>query len=66
MSSAELSRGVEKVASERVARGVSSARGALDATRAVEADSFEDVLGKWQAAIVAAEQNRPKAASRQT
>jgi hypothetical protein len=25
-----------------------------------EADSFEDLPGKWQAAILAAEQNRPK------
>jgi hypothetical protein len=26
----------------------------------LEADSFEDLPGKWQAAIVVAEQNRPK------
>ena len=26
----------------------------------LEADSFEDLPGKWQAAVVAAEQNRPK------
>jgi hypothetical protein len=26
----------------------------------LEADSFEDLPGKWQAAILAAEQNRPK------
>ena len=26
----------------------------------LEADSFEDLPGKWQAAIVEAEQNRPK------
>ena len=26
----------------------------------LDADSFEDLPGKWQAAIVAAEQNRPK------
>jgi hypothetical protein len=25
-----------------------------------DANSFEDLPGKWQAAIVAAEQNRPK------
>jgi hypothetical protein len=25
-----------------------------------EADSFEDLPGKWQAAIVTAEQNQPK------
>jgi hypothetical protein len=25
-----------------------------------DADSFEDLPGKWQAAIVSAEQNRPK------
>jgi hypothetical protein len=26
----------------------------------LEADSFEDLPGKWQAAILEAEQNRPK------
>jgi hypothetical protein len=26
----------------------------------LEADSFEDLPGKWQAAILKAEQNRPK------
>jgi hypothetical protein len=26
----------------------------------LEADSFEDLPGKWQAAILAAKQNRPK------
>ena len=26
----------------------------------LEADSFEDLAGKWQAAILKAEQNRPK------
>jgi hypothetical protein len=26
----------------------------------LEADSFEDLPGKWQAAIVEAEQNRPQ------
>jgi hypothetical protein len=26
----------------------------------LDADNFEDLPGKWQAAIVAAEQNRPK------
>ena len=26
----------------------------------LDADSFEDLPGKWQAAVVAAEQNRPK------
>ena len=26
----------------------------------LEADTFEDLPGKWQAAIVTAEQNRPK------
>ncbi len=27
---------------------------------ALEAESFEDLPGKWQAAILEAEQNRPK------
>ena len=26
----------------------------------LEADTFEDLPGKWQAAVVTAEQNRPK------
>jgi hypothetical protein len=26
----------------------------------LDADSFEDLPGKWQAAVVAADQNRPK------
>jgi hypothetical protein len=30
-----------------------------------DADSFEDLPGKWQAAILQAEQNRPKLRSRQ-
>jgi hypothetical protein len=32
----------------------------------LDADSFEDLPGKWQAAILEAEQNRPEAAARES
>jgi hypothetical protein len=31
----------------------------VSSTALLEADSFEDLPGKWQAAIVKSEQNRP-------
>ena len=56
MASAELSRRVEKV--------VGSAMGDLQRREfheaLLEVDTFEDLPGKWQAAIVKSEQNRPK------
>ena len=60
MASAELSRRVERVVgypplSDMDARERREFHEAL-----LEADSFEDLPGKWQAAILAAEQNRPK------
>ena len=51
MPSAELSRRVEKVVGER-------RREFHEALR--DADSFEDLPGNWHAAILEAEQNRPK------
>ena len=60
MASAELSRRVEKVVgypplSEMVAGERREFHEAL-----LAADSFEDLPGKWQAAIVRAQQNRPE------
>ena len=61
MASAELSRRVEKVVrhpplSEMAAGQRSEFHEAL-----LDPDSFEDLPGKWQAAILEAEQNAPKA-----
>ena len=60
MASAELSRRVEKLVgcpplSELGADQRREFREAL-----LDADAFEDLPGKWQAAIVRAEQSRPK------
>jgi hypothetical protein len=59
MASAELSRRVESVVgypplSEMSERQRREFREAL-----LDADTFEDLPGKWQAAILEAEQNRP-------
>jgi hypothetical protein len=59
MASAELSRRVEKVVgypplSELGELQRREFHGAL-----LDADAFEDMPGKWQAAILKAEQNRP-------
>ena len=60
MASAELSRRVGKVVGypPLVEMGDLKRREFHEAL--LEAGSFEDLPGKWQAAIVAAEQNRPK------
>jgi hypothetical protein len=59
MASAGLSRRVEKIVGypPLPAMGADQRREFQEAL--LEADSFEDLPGKWQAAIVAAEQNRP-------
>jgi hypothetical protein len=59
MPSAELSRRVERIVgypplSEMSERQRREFQGAL-----LDADSFEDLPSKWQAAILKAEQNRP-------
>jgi hypothetical protein len=59
MASAELSRRVGKVVGcpplcEMAADQRGEFQGAL-----LDADSFEDLPGRWQAAVLAAEQNRP-------
>ena len=56
MASAELSRRVEKV----VGYPPLSELDDLQRREFHEAASFEDLLGKWQAAILEAKQNRPK------
>jgi hypothetical protein len=59
MASAELSRGVEVVGYPPLSEmGDPQRREFHEAL--LEADSFEDLPGKWQAAILNAEQNRPK------
>ena len=60
MTSAELSRRVEKVVSypPLVELGELHRREFQEAL--LEAATFEDLPGKWQAAILQAEQNRPK------
>jgi hypothetical protein len=59
MASAELSRRVEKVVGypPLCELGADQRRELQEAL--LDADSFEDLPGKWQAAIVRAEQNRP-------
>jgi hypothetical protein len=59
MASAELSRAVEKVVRypPLCEMGEQQRREFHEAL--LEADRFEDLPGKWQAAILQAEQNRP-------
>ena len=60
MARVALSRRVERVGGypPLCDMGVDQRRDFHDAL--LEADTFEDLPGKWQAAIVTAEQNRPK------
>jgi hypothetical protein len=60
MASPELSRRVEKVVGypPMCETGYLERRQFHEAL--LDADSFEDLPGKWQAAILNAEQNRPK------
>jgi hypothetical protein len=60
MASADLSRRVEKVVAypPLCEMGEQQRREFQEAL--LDAHSFEDLAGKWQAAIVTAEQNRPK------
>ena len=59
MASAELSRRVEKLVAypPLVEMDADQRREFHEAL--LDADSFEDLPGKWQAAILKAEQNRP-------
>jgi hypothetical protein len=60
MASAELSRRVEKVVGYPPLCETDDAQRREFHEALLEAGTFEDLPGKWQAAILAAEQNRPK------
>ena len=59
MASAELSRRVERVVGYPPLCEMGDLQRREFQEALLEADSFEDLPGKWQAAIVTAEQNRP-------
>jgi hypothetical protein len=60
MASAELSRRVEKVVGHPPLSEMGELQRREFHEALLEADSFEDLPGKWQAAVLEAEQNRPK------
>jgi hypothetical protein len=60
MASAELSRRVEKVVAYPPLCDMDEGQRREFHEALLGADSFEDLPGKWQAAVIAAEQNRPK------
>lgn len=60
MASAELSRRVEQVAGYPPLSEMGERRRREFHESLLDADCFEDLPGKWQAAILAAEQNQPK------
>jgi hypothetical protein len=60
MASAELSRRVEKVVGYPPLSEMSARQRREFQEGLLDADSFEDLPGKWQAAILKAEQNRPR------
>ena len=62
MVSAGLSRRFEQVVGYRPLADMDARERREFHEALLEADSFEDLPGKWQAAILAAEQNRPKLA----
>ena len=60
MATAALSRRVEKVVGYPPLSEMSQGQRREFHEALLEAASFEDLPGKWQAAILEAEQNRPK------
>jgi len=60
MASAELSRRVEEVVGYPPLCEMSDLQRQEFQEALLDADTFEDLPGKWQAAIVRAEENRPK------
>jgi hypothetical protein len=60
MASAELSRRVEKVVGYPPLSEMSDRQRREFHEALLDADRFEDLPGKWQAAILKAEHNRPK------
>jgi hypothetical protein len=63
MASAELSRRVEKVVGYPPLSELGDLQRREFHEALLDADSFEDLPGKWQAAILQAEQNRRKLGS---
>jgi len=59
MASAELSRGVERVIGYPPLSEMGDQQRREFHEALLDADRFEDLPGKWQAAILEAEQNRP-------
>jgi hypothetical protein len=59
VASAELSRHVEKVVGYPPLCDMAADQRREFHDALLDADSFEDLPGRWQAAMVAAEQNRP-------
>ena len=60
MASTDISRRVEKVVGYPPLSEMSGQQRREFHEAVLDADAFEDLPGKWQAAIVTAEQNRPK------
>ena len=60
MASADLSRRVEKVVAYPPLSEMSERQRREFHEALLDADNFEDLPGKWQAAILKGEQNRPK------
>jgi hypothetical protein len=60
MASAELSRRVENVIDYPPLFEIGDLQRREFHEALLQAEAFEDLPGKWQAGIVAAEQNRPK------
>ena len=60
MASAELSRRVERVVGYAPLCDMSDHQRREFHEALLDADGFDDLPGKWQAAILEAEQNRPK------
>jgi hypothetical protein len=60
MASPKLSRRVQKVVGYPPLLDMSTCQRREFHEALLDADTFDDLPGKWQAAIVTAEQNRPK------
>ena len=60
MASPELSRRVEKVVGYPPLSDMSTRQGREFHEALLDADTFDDLPGKWLAAILNAEENRPK------
>ena len=64
MASAELSRRVSKVVGYPPLCDMDAEQRREFHEALLDADGFEDLPGKWQAAVVSAEQNRPRGEQR--